>query len=302
MNFAKKAKFYFFPILFLVLPALAGILLEIYNRYYRGISTPFLIPALGLILVSLFFWVKRKWAYIFLMFATVLYTGFFLKHLFWQNAQPSFWVYNYRDWALNTQTGKIRLTGPLGNNSPVSGAYVSCNFSFGGWRSFLNFQPILCTAFDPQLRIKMFLHDQSTDAGQLREIQINQFRVDRKSLLGEPLDRSALRMAFIQKKGRLSPKFTLKAIYQVFERELSEQQTRIVETFARDAQGRLKSFTESPLLKFSNRDVFAVYNSQGYLVHIPRMKEKSFSFPAKIDIRSYQDYHLPKILKSGDLS
>lgn len=302
MSNLKRLKSYFFPVIFLIPPGLLGLSIEVINRYHRGTSTPFLYPSLGLILVSLFFWAKKRWVYFLLIGLTVSYLFFLFRHTLWIESRPISVVYYYSDWALNTTTGRIHLKNPLGSHPPPSGAYISCSFSLRGWKSYLNFQPTLCTAFDSKLRLLMFLHDHMTDEGPLREVHINQYHVDRKSLLGEPLDRSALRVAFALKENSWQPSYQIKAIYQVFEREVSPGKTKIVESFSRNNQGKLKSFTESPLLKFTTRDVYAVYNSGGILVEIPRMRGRSFSFPAKIDIESYRQYNLPKWIKPGNIS
>jgi hypothetical protein len=127
----------------------------------------------------------------------------------------------------------------------------------------------------------------------VREVQVNSFQVDRKSLLGEPLDRSALRMAFEAVEKGWRPKYRLRSVYQVFEREIQPGITKIVETFSRDSRGRLKSFTESPLLKFSPQDIYALYDGDGALVEIPRSKEKNFSFPASIDVARHKEWQVP---------
>jgi len=299
----KLLKFYFFPIFVLILPAMLGLFFEGYNRYYRGVATPFLYPSIGLIVVSLFFWAKGRWTYLILIGLTGAYLFFFSRHYLWLKPDAQSNVYYYKNWIMNTKDGQIHLKDPLGKHPPEKGPYISCSFSFDGWKSYLNFQPSLCTAFDNNLRLKMYLHDQITDEGMLREFHLNLYVVDRKSLLGEPLDRAALRVAFSLKNQGINPQYKVKAIYQVYEREITPGRTKVVESFSRDPNGRLKQFTESPLLKFSNSDVYAVYDSQGLLVEIPRMKGKSFSFPAQIDVKEYRVYPLPeKISSQGNSS
>lgn len=298
MDRLKKIKFYLFPILFLILPACIGLFFEFYNHFYRGVSTPFLFPSIGLILISVFFWVKKRWLYFALVGVTAAYLIFFFQFAIWKKSSPPSLIFNYESWELNTATGQIKLKIPIGTFPPSSGSYISCHFSLKSWTDYLNMQPILCTAFDDQLRLKMFLNDHETDEGLLREVHVNQFRVDRKSLMGEPLDRSALRIAFSPLDKGIRKKFKVKAIYQVYEREISPGKTHIVESFSRDSKGNLKSFTESPLLKFANKDVYAVYDHRGILVEIPRMKSRTFSFPAKIDINLYKNFQLPPILTS----
>lgn len=295
-----RPKLLFLPFLFFNLLAAAGLGVELYNRHYRGVSTPFLLPALGLILLSLFFLIRKRWMYFVLVALTAIFTAVFLQVLFWQPYRRPSWVYNYRNWAMQTATGRLKLSHPLGPYSPASGAYISCNFSLIEWWQYLNTQPLLCTAFDAQLRLQMYLNDNETDQGLLREFQLNQFKVDRKSLLGEPLDRMATRIAFIRKaKGWWAP-FKIKAIYQVYEREVSEGHTRVIESFSRDPQGRLKSFTESSLLNLTSKDVFAMYNGQGLLTEIPQMGGRSFAFPAKVDTTPFLNYNLPAIIRPGD--
>lgn len=302
MKFLKRFKIYLIPVFFLILPGLVGLFFEAYNHFYRGASTPFFYPSLGLLLLSLFFWAKNRWIYLVLIVTTAGYLFFSFRHYIWLKPQPVSIVHYYQKWSLDTYTGRIHLKKPLGKHPPSKGPYISCNFSLQSWKSYLNNQPTLCTAFDKRLRLQMFLHDQMTGDGQLREFHINEYQVDRKSLLGEPLDRSALRIAFsLQKKG-LRPQYRVKAIYQVYEREVGPGKSKIVESFARGPTGKLKNFTESPLLKFTNRDVYAVYDSRGILVEIPRMRGRSFSFPAKIDVRSYRKYDLPKVLRPGGRS
>jgi hypothetical protein len=296
VRLSRIIKIYLFPVLFLILPAVLGLCLELYNRYYRGLSTPFLYPSLGLILISLFFWVKKRWLYFALILLTAVYLVFFFRYTLWSERNPPSWVYYYQDWQFDTQSGRIKLKTPLGNYPPASGTYLSCNFALKNRLSYLNAQPVLCTAFDSQLRLKMFLNEHQTDEGTLREFQVNEFRVDRKSLLGEPLDRSALRIAFVPEKSLIFPKYRAKAIYQVYEREISPNRYKIVESFSRNAQGELKSFTESPDLKFTSGDVYAVYNADGILVKIPMIRNRNFSFPAQVDIRRYRNYELPKLL------
>lgn len=298
MDFKRKFKVYVFPTLFLILPAVAGIFWEFFNRYYRGQTTPFLYPALGLLLLSLFFWVKRKWIYILLLAGTAVFLFFFFRHLLDRNSYPHSVVYYYRHWSLDTRTGKIKLSDPIGPYPPAIGAYVSCNFTLKNWQDFLNTQPLLCTGFDKNHRLKMVLNDSDGLQGPVREFQVNFFFVDRKSLMGEPLDRWALRIAFKPNHQGISPHYGIQAIYEVYEREIRPGQSKIVESFSRNPDGSLKNFTESPLIKFSQKDVYALYGPDGGLIEIPRMNRRSFSFPAKIDVQRYENYELPRYLSS----
>jgi hypothetical protein len=298
MDPARKKKLYFLPVLFLLIPALAGLALEIYHRRYRGIGTPFLYPAIGLILLSLYFWARRRWVYFLLLSITPVFLFFFFRNALWLESYPPSVVYYYRHWSLDTETGLLRLQKPTGPHPPTSGAYVSCNFTLKSWLDFLRTQPTLCTAFDDQLRLQMTLNDGEGSSGPIREFQLNYFSMDRKSLLGEPLDRGALRIAFTPRAPGLRPKYQVKEIYQVFERELTTGKNKIVESFSRNGKGNLVSFTESPTLKFTEGDVYALYGPDGGLVEIPRRGNRNYSFPAKIDIRNHEVYHLPEILDS----
>ena len=296
MDPVRKKRLYLLPVLLLSLAALAGLVLEIYYRHYRGIGTPFLYPALGCILLSLYFSVRRRWLYFILLGITPIFLFFFFRNGLWPDTYPPSVVYYYRYWSINTETGLLRLQQPMGPNPPVSGAYISCNFSFRNWLDFLKTQPTLCTAFDDQLRLQMTLNDGEGTSGPIREFQLNYFSVDRKSLLGEPLDRSALRIAFMPRTKGIRPKYKVKEIYQVFERELEPGKNHIVESFSWDGAGGLVSFTESPTLKFTGKDVYALYGPDGDLMEIPNRGNRSYSFPAKIDIQHHGVYHLPGIL------
>jgi hypothetical protein len=292
----KKKRLYLLPVLLLLIPAAAGLVLEIYHRHFRGIGTPFLYPAFGMILLSLFFWARRRWVYFLLLAVTPVFLFFFFSNTLWLESSPTSVVYYYRDWSLNTQTGLLKLRRPMGPHPPTSGAYISCNFTFKNWSDFLKTQPSLCTAFDDQLRLKMTLNDGEGSSGPIREFQLNYFSIERKSLLGEPLDRGALRIAFVPRQKGWRPKYKVQEIYQVFERELTPGKNKIVESFSWDASGSLVSFTESPILKFTGHDVYALYGPDGGLVEIPHRGNRSYSFPAKIDIRNHEVYHLPGII------
>lgn len=300
MQVSRRLKLYLFPSLILIPLGLAGVAWEIYNLHYRGVSTPFLYPALGLLLVSLFFWVKNKWAYLMLLILTGVFLFFFFRHTLWiQQANPSV-VYYYQDWVFETKSGLIKPKQPIGPNPPVTGGYLSCNFSLIHWWDYLNTQPQLCTAFDQDHRLTMFLNDSEGMGGKIREFQLNYFRADRKSLLGEPLDRWALRLAYRPIEAGFREKFRLLSIYQVYEREIGNGRSKIVESFSRKADGSLKTFTESPLLKFSQKDVYALYGFDGELIEIPNRGRRNFSFPARIDVRGYQSYDLPDRLQSNN--
>lgn len=302
MNLSYKLKIYFFPILFLIVPAIFLIYFHLFNLYFRGVHSPFLYPALGLLLLSCFFWIKKRWVYFLLMGITAVYLGVFFGFLLLRESPPGSVVYYYRNWLLNTQTGLLTLKKPVGPQAPPEGSYISCNFNLKEWKNYFETQPVLCTAFDPQLRLQMFLNDHDTAEGTVREVQINFFRVERKSLLGEPLDRSAIRIAFDLVGKNLQPKYRLRTVYQVYEREIRPGLNKIVESFSRDYRGRLRSFTESPFSKFSDQDVYALYDADGVLVEIPRSKAKNYSFPALIDIGHYREYQLPEIINADNFS
>jgi hypothetical protein len=206
-------------------------------------------------------------------------------------------AYYYKDWKFNTKTGRIKLIHPLGFYPPAAGAYVTCSFALKSWLDYFDNQPILCTAFDDQLRILMFLNDHDTDEGTLREFQLNSFKVERKSLLGDPLDRSALRIAFIPLRNGLWPQFKIKKIYEVFEKEVEPGRTRVIESFSRKPSGALESLTESSLLNLTFKDLYAVYDQNGILVKIPRMNGRSFIFPAKIEVSRLAQYPLPPFIQ-----
>jgi hypothetical protein len=298
---ASRYKLFLIPFILLNLLAAVGFGIEAYNRYYRGVHTPFLLPAIGLLLLSGFFVVRRRWMYIGLGVVTAIFTALFIQIQLWVSYQRPSLVYNYRGWEMDSTTGRIHLASPIGPYAPASGGYVTCNFALNDWLQYLDNQPLLCTAFDEQLRLLMYLNDNDTDQGLLREFQLNQFKVDRKSLLGEPLDRMATRIAFIRNKKGVWPRYRIKAFYQVYEREIGTGQTRVIESFSRDAQGRLKSFTESSLLNLTSKDVFAVYNDQGLLKEIPQMGKRSFAFPAKVDTSPFLHYNLPQRIRPGEI-
>ncbi len=298
MQVSRRVKLYLFPALVMLPPAVAGIAWEVYNHYYRGIGTPFLYPSLGLFLISLFFWAKNKWAYILLLTVTGVFLFFFLRHTLWIKGSATSVVYYYQSWTFDTRKGTIEPKDPLGPTPPASGGYLSCNFSFNRWLDYLNTQPQLCTSFDKDHRLVMFLNDSEGMGGSLREFQINYFTVDRKSLLGEPLDRWALRLAYRPVLQGIKKRYQLLAIYQVYEREIGKGKSKIVESFSRKANGTIKTFTESPLIKFSQKDVYALYGFDGELIEIPNRGNRNFSFPGRIDVRGYQRYDLPPYLSS----
>lgn len=293
----KWLKINFFP-LFILLPlALAGLFWEGFNLYFRGLHTPFLYPALGLILLSLFFWIKNKWAYLLLLLLTAGYMVFFLKQTLWTQERASSVVYYYRNWSFDTFSGLIHPKQPIGPHPPDTGAYLSCNYSLDHWRDYLNLQPRLCTFFDEDHRLMMFLNDTQEGDLALREFQMNYFNVPRKSLLGETLDRWALRLAYRPPSEATKNKYQLLAIYQVYERQIDRYRSKIVESFSRKPDGSLETFTESPLLKFTQKDVYALYGFDGELIEIPNRGRRNYSFPARIDVRGYESYDLPETLR-----
>ncbi|HEX5033637.1 MAG TPA: hypothetical protein VFW62_04090, partial [bacterium] len=273
---------------------------DVFNRYYRQLSSPFLAPGLGLFLLSLFFLVQRRWAYFLLSFLTLVYIAASLTLGLWGDFRRSAVPQCYREWAFNSVNGKVKLRQPVGKSAPAGGAYITCSFAMRSWWDYLDDQPNLCTAFAEDLRVTMFLNDQDTDNGILREFQINQFGLKTKSLLGEPLDRGALRLAYLREEKRFRPGYELKAMYQVYEREITPGHSRVIESFSRDGSGRLKSFTESSALNVTSKDVFAVYNSQGLLTEIPRLASQTFVFPARIDITRVERYKPPPVIRFGE--
>jgi hypothetical protein len=290
----------FLPFLLFLLPGLVCLAVDAYNRYFRELNSPFLAPGLGFVILSLFFLVQRRWAYFLLSFLTLTYIAASLTLGLWGDFRRSAVPQCYREWFFDTVTGKLKLRQPLGKSAPPSGAYVTCSFSMRTWWDYLDNQPNLCTAFDENLRVTMFLNDQDTDSGILREFQINQFALQAKSLLGEPLDRGALRLAYLREERKFRPNYQLKAMYQVYEREIAPGLSRVIESFSRDGTGHLKSFTESSALNITSKDVFAVYNGQGLLTEIPRLATKSFVFPAQIDIKRIERYLPPPIIRYGE--
>ncbi len=296
----KRLFLYLLPPLIFILPALVGISIDVYNRYYRGVASPLPCISYGLILISLFFLIRKRLAYFILTTLTFFYLVVFFVLGLWKGLDPRSAVYYYRNWWLNTRDGRIHLQEPLGNYPPATGPYITCSFTLRSWRDYLDNQPVLCTAFDKQLRMKMFLIDHDTESGILREFQMNEFRVERKSLLGDPLDRAAIRIAFIGTDKGLWPKYRIREIYQVFEKTIEGGQSRVIESISRNPQGRLKSFTESSLLNLTDKDVYAVYNAQGLLTEIPRLLGKTFVFPGKIDVGPILDYLLPERLEPGE--
>jgi len=287
------------PFALFFLLGLLGLGIEGYNQYFREISSPFLAPGLGFLLLSLFFLIKRGKAYFILSLLTLSYVAASLTLGLWGDFQRSAVVQCYRLWSFDTLRGRLQLRQPLGRAAPSSGAYVTCSFTLKTWWDYLDDQPNLCTAFDADLRVRMFLNDQDVDSGILREFQINQFQVLGKSLLGEPIDRGALRLALLRAPGRLRPNFQVRAIYQVYERVLEEGQSRVIESFTRYGDGTLKNFTESSALNLTAKDLYAVYNQQGVLSEIPRLNTRTFVFPAKIDVAPVLKYHLPAQLYPG---
>lgn len=295
----RKLNLLWIPFFIFALAGLACLGVEAYNQHFREISSPFLAPGLGLLLLSLFFLIKKRKAYFILSLLTFAFVAASLNLGLWGDFRRASVAECYREWAFDTQTGRIRLKFPLGRAAPSQGAYITCSFTMKTWWDYLDNQPNLCTAFDPNLRVLMFLNDQDVDSGVLREFQINQFSLQAKSLLGEPLDRGALRIALLKSPKKFRPSFQVKAIYQVFEREISEGQSRVIESFTRDGQGNLKSFTESSALNMTSKDIFAVYNQQGILSEIPRLNTRSFVFPARVDVSGVLKYRLPPLLYPG---
>lgn len=294
----KRILLYFLPALIFLLPAALGLALEGYNRHFRGWMTPFLWVAIGLILISLLFLIRRKWALGLLGLINVVYVTFFLVTRLW-TLPPGPSVYYYRSWWLHSPTGRIHLVEPLGRYPPEKGPYLACHFQHENWVSMVKFQPSLCTGFDEGLRLAMFLNDHETEEGILREFQMNQFNVDRKTLIGDPVDRGALRIAYVSKSKGIRPRFEIREMYQVYEKELEGGQSRVLESISRDGKGKLRTLTESSLPNLTDKDLFAVYNQDGYLSRIPRMTTKSFAFPGKIDITGVRDYTLPERIYPG---
>lgn len=288
------------PFLLFLLPGLACLGIEAYNQYYRQLASPFLAPGLGLVLFSFFFLAQRRWAYFTLGFLTLSYIAASLTLGLWGDFRRSAAPQCFGAWAFNTVTGRIQLEKPLGKSAPAQGAYITCSFAMRTWWDYLDNQPNLCTAFDENLRVTMFLNDQDTDGGILREFQINQFSLQSKSQLGEPLDRGALRLALMREDKKFRPKYQLKLMYQVYEREITPGHSRVIESFSRDGNGKLKSFTESSAINVTSKDVFAVYNAQGLLTEIPRLATKSFVFPARIDISRFERYVPPVVIRYGE--
>jgi len=288
------------PALIFLIPAIGGIAIEIYNRQFREWATPFLWVAIGLILIGVLFLIRKSWALAILGLVNIVYLTLFLVMQLW-TVHSDHTVYYYRDWWLQTKNGHMHLEGPLGTFPPEKGPYISCHFSRKDWLSYVNFQPSLCTAFDEHLRLLMFFNDHETEEGLLREFQMNQFRIARKTLLGDPVDRMAIRIAFTSSgKGR-SPEFTIREMYQVYEKELEGGQSRILESISRDSKGRLRTLTESSLPNLTDRDLFAVYNYEGFLTRIPKLSSKTFSFPGKIDVNPIMNYALPERITPGGL-
>ncbi|HKX11549.1 MAG TPA: hypothetical protein VJP40_00245 [bacterium] len=290
----------FLPFLLFLIPGLVCLAVDVYNRYYRQIGSPFLAPGLGFFILSLFFLVQRRWAYFLLSFFTLVYIGASLTLGLWGDFRHAAVPQCYRQWSFDTVKGRIRLQEPLGRSAPPGGAYITCSFALRTWWDFVDNQPNLCTAFAEDLRVTMFLNDQDTDGGILREFQVNQFSLQTKSLLGETLDRGALRLAFLREEKKFRPNFELRAMYQVYEREITPGHSRVIESFSRDGQGKLKSFTESSALNITSKDIFAVYNSQGLLTEIPRLATKSFVFPARIDVSKVERYLPPRVIRFGE--
>ena len=290
----------FLPFLVFLLPGMACLGVDAYNRYYRELSSPFLAPGLGFVLLSLFFLVQRRVAYFLLSFLTLAYIAASLTLGLWGDFRRPAVPQCYRQWAFDSRNGRLQLKEPLGKSAPADGAYITCSFTMRSWWDYLDDQPNLCTAFAQDLRVTMFLNDQDTDGGILREFQINQFSLQTKSLLGEPLDRGALRLAYLKEEKKFRPNYQLKAMYQVYEREITPGQSRVIESFSRDGTGKLKSFTESSALNLTSKDVFAVYNAQGLLVEIPRLATKSFVFPARIDVNKIDRYLPPTMIRYGE--
>ncbi len=290
----------FLPFLLFLIPGVACLGIDVYNRYYREVSSPFLAPGLGFFILSLFFLVQRRWAYFLLSFLTLAYIAASLTLGLWGDFRRTAVPQCYRQWAFDTVKGRLRLKEPVGKSAPAGGAYITCSFAIRSWWDYLDNQPNLCTAFDENLRVTMFLNDQDTDGGILREFQVNQFALQTKSLLGEPLDRGALRLAFLREEKKFRPNFQLKAMYQVYEREITPGHSRVIESFSRDGSGKLKSFTESSALNVTAKDVFAVYNSQGLLTEIPRLATKSFAFPGRIDVSKIEKYLPPAVIRYGE--
>lgn len=281
------------PAIFFIALATLGLGVDLYNRYYRALSTPFLAFSMIFLLVSFFFSVKKQAAFLFLTLGTVVYILVFLSLGLWRISPRGVTVY-YQSATFNSMTGRLSLARRYGLYPPPQGAYLSCHFEIKNWKSYLDSQPDLCSGFDESLRLIFSLHDQSTPSGEQREMQWNSFQVERKSLLGETLNRAALRVTYQVKAGWFRKKYQAEEIYQAFEKEINSDQNRVAETFLRDGQGRLKNFTESSLPNLSSEDLFATYNAEGILVDVPAIVEKSFVFPAKIDVSLLRRYPLPR--------
>lgn len=295
----KKLLLWILPSFVFLIPAAVGFGLEAFNRYYRGLASPLLWISIGFLMLGSLFLVRKRLLLWLMVLLTLFYLSAFLVLGLWKLKPYPSVVHYYRTWWLHTPTGRLHLEQPLGYYPPASGAYVSCHFPFAGWKDLVRFQPTLCTGFDERLRLTMFLNDHETETGWLREFQTNNFLIQRKTLLGDPIDRGALRIAFVGEGKPLRPVFQIREMYEVFEKETEDGQSRILESISRDGRGRLKTLTESSLPNLTDRDLFAVYNSQGLLTKIPRISGKNVVFPGKIDVTPILEYRLPERIDAG---
>ncbi|MCP5468708.1 MAG: hypothetical protein H7A32_05520 [Deltaproteobacteria bacterium] len=301
MNRILKLKAHFIPIFLLVLPASFGLGVEVYNLYFRGMSTPFLWISVTLFLLSMFFWIRQTWLYVFLLLFLGAFLFYYLQFIAADSLAPKSSVYYYQRGYLNTQNGRLVLKKPLGKYPPQEGPYLACYFRIFEWKQYLNLQPRMCTGFDKSLRVNFSLNDQLAPEGRIREIQINDYHIERKSLLGEKLDRGALQLSYLSTEEKIWRNFRLQSTYEAYEREYQKNRFRVVESISRDAQGKIKRITESPLEVYSRPDQFANYGPNGKLKNAPKNQLKPFVFPKQIELKVYNNKGLPSRLKPGEI-
>ncbi len=215
----------------------------------------------------------------------------------WKNT-PHTRIDYYSGFQFHVKSGKMNLRKKLGNSPPSVGGFVTCSFEIPSWIHRFNLQPQLCSYLDHDLNLTMHLEDKWTQAGTQRVIQLRQKNIPSQTLLGEPIHRGILRFTYLKKTSWLGTYYYLEEIYQLFEQEFEPGKFRSVESFTRDPKGELKEVTESSALNFTSEDLYATYNGKGDLVQIPKALNRSFIFPAKLDVSKVKKIDLPKKIDS----
>lgn len=264
------------------------------NIYLRGVHAPFLLQGfcLSIFILSLI-WVKIRKTLLMLLVATLalsIYTAYQIKH-YQLKIKQSWFVFHYADWEISSEDGQIHVSNPLGAIIKTNGPYLTCNFSIEKYQDYFDFAPQLCVAYDLFSRITLHYGQQGKKGERIRNIQINRFALNEKTLLGEIYTRQATRYTFIEHLGI----FSLENVDIANEKEFQNNQSRVLETLTYDSSGTLTQITESSLLNLLHRNVYAVYNTEGQITQIPT-KNASFSFPSKINTKEIKEFKFQKNL------